>query len=130
MKSFQLVLRKRLICLTEPFTPIAGSPLGMHHCNDPHALGFVQINHGVRKAPGQCTTGRRTEFKESRRLTPNFLDEPFDFLVKTGAKLWPYIRVISDRLNVFLSRFRVEDVRFHRPAIFATSLDTSSPGIP
>jgi len=51
------------------------------------------------ETPGQCTTARRTEFKESRRLTPNFLDEPFDFLVKTGAKLWPYIRVISDRLN-------------------------------
>jgi hypothetical protein len=74
--------------------------------------------------------GRRTKLKESRWLTPNFLYEPFDLVVETRAKLWPYIGVISHSLSVFLSRLRVEDVRFHRPAIFATSSVTSSPETP
>lgn len=42
---------------TEPFPPVTGSALGMHHRYDPHALGFIQIDHHVRETACQCATG-------------------------------------------------------------------------
>ncbi len=46
------------------------------------------------------------------------------------ADFWSDIRVILNSLNVFLPRFGMEDVRFHRSVIFAISSDTCSPGTP
>ena len=35
--------------LTQPFPPVTGSALGMHHCHDPHVLGLVHVDHRVGK---------------------------------------------------------------------------------
>src|SRR6266566_3508100 len=105
---------------TEPFSPVTGSPLGMHHRYDPHALGFIQIDHRVRETACQRAAGGWSKLKEALRLTPNFLDEPFDFVVETAAQLCCDSRVILNCLGVFFSRVGVKNVRFHRPAILPT----------
>ena len=70
----------------------------MHYRYDPYALGLIQIDHRVRKTTRQCATSWRTKLKKALRLTPDFLNEPFDFVVETAAQLWRDNSIILNRL--------------------------------
>jgi len=103
---------------TEPFSPVTGSPLGMHHRYDPHALGFIQIDHRVRETACQRAAGGWSKLKEALRLTPNFLDEPFDFVVETAAQLCCDSRVMLNCLGVFFPRVGVKKRTVSPPGDF------------
>jgi hypothetical protein len=73
--------------LTEPFSPVAWSPFGVHDGDDPDAVRFVEINHRIRELAGQCALRGWTESEEAIGLIAHFPNEPFDFIVRDGRPI-------------------------------------------
>ena len=110
--------------------PVTGLPLEVHHCDDPHPLRLIQVDHRVGEDVREVPAGRRIEGPEAIGLTAHVLDHSLDFIVKASAQLWVYASVESGCLRVFLFRLGVKDMPLDRPTILPMRADTSSPGAP
>jgi hypothetical protein len=65
---------------------------------------------------------------ETFRFAADVLNETFHLVVKTPAEFGINLRVVIGGVRVFLRRFGMEGVRFHRPTILRIRLLTTSPG--
>ena len=70
----------------------------------------------------------RVKMAETLWFAANVLYEAFHLVVKTSAEFGRNLGVVIYGVRVFLHRFGMEGVRFHRPTILRIRLLTTSPG--
>src|SRR5262245_12498134 len=110
--------------------PITGTPLEMHDCHNPNSIGLIDVDHSVRKHPGQMPSAGRIVKTKSTRLATYRRDDSLNLIKEACTQFRAYDGVPPRRFNIFMLGVRVEDMMFHRPTICRRRADTSSPGMP
>ena len=125
--SFSLSV-SRLRFLNAAF-PITRTMFHGHQRQNPDAIGLLGVNHRIRKDGGEMPLRGRVKMAEAFRVAADSLNEPLHLVVKMSAKFGRNLRVLICGVCVFLLRFGMKSVRFHRPTILRMRLLTTSPGM-
>ena len=101
----------------QPFAPVTRATLHVHDCYDNYPFRSIHIENGVREYIREVAADRRIKDGKTLRLPPDVEDELFDLVIESTTQLGGDAEVILGRLRIFLIRFGMKGIVFHRPTI-------------
>lgn len=104
----------------EPTAPIAGPLLAVHHRDNQHPVGLVNVQDSVRESTLEVPSHWRIEHSVPFWAATNFAQQFVDLLNKTAAKRCADGRILQGRVSQLPVRIRVKAYRLHLPTILRT----------
>lgn len=69
----------------EPVLPVVWVAAQWHDCQNPDAIGFIEIDHSIRKHPCQIASGGRILEAKAMRGLGDLGDHPLNFIVELST---------------------------------------------
>lgn len=114
----------------QPVSPVVWITFDRRDGDDPDSVRLVEVDDGIGKVVRQVPPGVGVDPAEEARCRTDLCNRALDLVLKPPAEFRADSRVVRGGSGVFLVGLGMEAVRLHRPTIWRTRAETTSPGTP